>query len=114
MPRVYVLINVGTCLTWLTIEAIVFRKATSLGSVSGILAGLVAITPAAGVVKPVGAIVLGAVSSILCYCALRARIDLATMIVWIASAFTELAADRVCCCFHSGSVIAGCKTQVMR
>jgi len=60
-------------LTWLIIEAIVFRKATSLGFVSGILAGLVAITPAAGVVKPVGAIVLGAVSSILCYFALQAK-----------------------------------------
>jgi Amt family ammonium transporter len=60
-------------LTWLIIEALVFRKATSLGFVSGILAGLVAITPAAGVVKPVGAIVLGAVSSIVCYYALRAK-----------------------------------------
>jgi Amt family ammonium transporter len=60
-------------LTWLIIEAIVFGKATSLGFVSGILAGLVAITPAAGVVRPVGAIVLGAVSSIVCYGALKAK-----------------------------------------
>lgn len=60
-------------LTWLIIEAIVFRKVTSLGFVSGVLAGLVAITPAAGVVKPVGAIALGAVSSLLCYYALRAK-----------------------------------------
>jgi Amt family ammonium transporter len=60
-------------LTWVIIEAIAFRKVTSLGFVSGVLAGLVAITPAAGVVRPVGAIVLGAVSSILCYYALRAK-----------------------------------------
>ena len=60
-------------LTWLFIEAIMFRKATSLGFVSGILAGLVVITPAAGVVKPFGAIILGALSSAACYCALRAK-----------------------------------------
>ena len=60
-------------LTWLIIEAIAFRKATSLGFVSGVLAGLVAITPAAGVVKPGGAIVLGAASSLLCYYALKAK-----------------------------------------
>ena len=60
-------------LTWIIIEAIVFRKATSLGFVSGILAGLVAITPAAGVVKPYGAIILGAMSSIACYYALNAK-----------------------------------------
>ncbi len=34
---------------------------------SGILAGLVAITPAAGVVQPIGALVIGAVASIICY-----------------------------------------------
>lgn len=58
-------------LTWLIIEAFVFKKATSLGFVSGILAGLVVITPAAGVVQPFGAIVLGAVSSVACYYALQ-------------------------------------------
>jgi Amt family ammonium transporter len=63
-------------LTWLFIEAIAFRKATSLGFVSGILAGLVAITPAAGVVKPTGALLLGATSSILCYYALKAKAKL--------------------------------------
>jgi len=61
-------------LTWIIIEAIVFRKATSLGFVSGILAGLVVITPAAGVVKPYGAIILGAMASIACYHALNAKI----------------------------------------
>lgn len=60
-------------LTWIIIEAIVFRKATSLGFVSGILAGLVAITPAAGVVKPYGALILGAMSSVACYLAINAK-----------------------------------------
>ena len=53
-----------------------FRKATSLGFVSGILAGLVAITPAAGVVKPYGAIIIGCLSSIACYSALNAKLRL--------------------------------------
>jgi ammonium transporter, Amt family len=60
-------------LTWLLIEAIKFRKATSLGFVSGILAGLVVITPAAGVVQPLGALTLGALSSAVCYAALQAK-----------------------------------------
>ncbi|MBT4365532.1 MAG: ammonium transporter [Desulfobacterales bacterium] len=60
-------------LTWLVIESIAFRKSTSLGFVSGILAGLVVITPAAGVVQPLGAIVLGALSSFVCYFALQAK-----------------------------------------
>ncbi len=60
-------------LTWLLIEAVAFRKATSLGFVSGVLAGLVAITPAAGVVKPMGAIALGAASAIVCFLALKLK-----------------------------------------
>jgi Amt family ammonium transporter len=63
-------------LTWIIIEAIIFRKATSLGFVSGILAGLVVITPAAGVVQPVGAICLGAISSIACFYALQVKMKL--------------------------------------
>ena len=60
-------------LMWLIVEALDFKKATSLGFVSGILAGLVVITPAAGVVKPIGAMCLGSVSAILCYYALKAK-----------------------------------------
>jgi len=61
-------------LTWIVIEAIVFRKVTSLGFASGILAGLVAITPAAGVVKPYGALILGAISSMACYLAINMKL----------------------------------------
>ncbi|NOY67945.1 MAG: ammonium transporter [Deltaproteobacteria bacterium] len=60
-------------LTWVIIEAIIFEKATALGFASGMLAGLVAITPAAGVVQPVGAIVLGAASSIVCYLVISSK-----------------------------------------
>lgn len=63
-------------LTWLIIEGLIFRKATSLGFVSGILAGLVVITPAAGVVQPLGAISLGAMSSVVCYYALQLKLKL--------------------------------------
>jgi Amt family ammonium transporter len=63
-------------LTWIIIEGIHHRKATSLGLASGILAGLVAITPAAGDVLPYGALVLGAVAALACYGAilLKARL----------------------------------------
>ncbi len=57
-------------LAWMMIEGIQYKKATSLGFVSGMLAGLVAITPAAGVVTPEGAIVLGFISSAVCYLAI--------------------------------------------
>ncbi len=63
-------------LTWLVIEAIVYKKASALGFASGILAGLVVITPAAAVVQPVGAFCLGAISSIACYFALRMKAKL--------------------------------------
>lgn len=49
------------------------KKATALGFVSGVLAGLVAITPAAGHVGPSGAIILGIIATIVCYLALRMK-----------------------------------------
>lgn len=57
-------------MAWVIIEGMHQGKATALGLVSGILAGLVAITPAAGVVQPVGALVLGALASAVCYLAI--------------------------------------------
>jgi Amt family ammonium transporter len=60
-------------LAWLCIEAVQHRKATSLGIASGILAGLVAITPAAGVVTPAGAIALGFIAALLCYGAIQLK-----------------------------------------
>jgi Amt family ammonium transporter len=57
----------AAALAWVCIEAVQHRKATGLGIASGILAGLVVITPAAGVVNPGGAIALGFIASSLCY-----------------------------------------------
>jgi Amt family ammonium transporter len=54
-------------LMWMIIEGLHQGKATALGFVSGILAGLVAITPAAGVVQPAGAMAIGALATIFCY-----------------------------------------------
>jgi len=56
-------------LTWLIIEGVIFKKASGLGFASGVLAGLVVITPAAAVVGPFGALCLGTLSSIACYIA---------------------------------------------
>jgi Amt family ammonium transporter len=49
--------------TWMFIEWFVYRKPTLLGLASGIVAGLVAITPAAGFVGVGGAIIIGVVGS---------------------------------------------------
>lgn len=57
-------------LSWMIVEGIHQGKATALGFASGILAGLVAITPAAGVVQPLGAIVLGVLATVVCYYAI--------------------------------------------
>jgi Amt family ammonium transporter len=54
-------------MSWIIIEAIHQGKATALGFASGILAGLVAVTPAAGVVQPAGAMALGILASFICY-----------------------------------------------
>lgn len=58
---------------WMLIEAVKHNKVTSLGLVSGILAGLVAITPAAGVVKTSGAIALGFLASFICFYAIQLK-----------------------------------------
>jgi len=60
-------------LSWIIIESFHQGKATALGFASGILAGLVAVTPAAGVVQPYGALTLGVLASILCYTAIQAK-----------------------------------------
>jgi Amt family ammonium transporter len=50
---------------WLITERIRDGHATSLGAASGIVAGLVAITPAAGALTPVGAMILGVIAGVL-------------------------------------------------
>jgi Amt family ammonium transporter len=60
-------------LSWIIIESLHQGKATALGFASGILAGLVAVTPAAGVVQPYGAMTLGVLASFICYMAIQLK-----------------------------------------
>ena len=60
-------------LMWMLIEWQHTGKPTSLGMASGIVAGLVAITPAAGHVTPLAAMLIGAVSSFVCFHAVRLK-----------------------------------------
>jgi Amt family ammonium transporter len=55
------------------VEGIHQGKATALGFASGILAGLVAVTPAAGVVQPYGAIILEIATAGFCYLAISLK-----------------------------------------
>ena len=54
-------------LAWMLVERANGHKGSALGFCSGIIAGLVAVTPAAGNAGPFGAIVLGAVASVVCF-----------------------------------------------
>src|SRR3954462_838000 len=54
-------------LTWMGAERLVSGKPSMLGGASGAVAGLVAVTPAAGASGPMGAILLGALASLVCY-----------------------------------------------
>ncbi|MEP9400180.1 ammonium transporter [Sphingomonas sp. VNH70] len=54
-------------LFWMLAEKFSGHKGSALGFCSGIIAGLVAVTPAAGNSGPFGAIVLGAVASVVCF-----------------------------------------------
>ncbi|MBI5611108.1 MAG: ammonium transporter, partial [Deltaproteobacteria bacterium] len=60
-------------LTWMLVERLRHGKVTSLGLASGIVAGLVAITPAAGHVQPWAALVMGALSSLVCFAAVQLK-----------------------------------------
>ncbi len=53
-------------LSWIAGEALTKGKASMLGAASGAVAGLVAITPACGFVGPMGAIVIGLISGLVC------------------------------------------------
>ncbi|WP_222546672.1 ammonium transporter [Asaia lannensis] len=57
----------GGALTWMAAEWVHSRKPTALGIISGAVAGLVAITPAAGFVLPGGALVIGLVAGVVCF-----------------------------------------------
>lgn len=66
----------GACaaaLSWVFTEWLVRGKSTSLGVASGIVAGLVAITPACGFVGPMSSIIIGLMAGVICYLAVLAK-----------------------------------------
>lgn len=60
------LATMAAILGWLLVERVLHGKATSLGAASGIVAGLVAITPAAGAVDLSGAVAIGVIAGAVC------------------------------------------------
>ena len=54
-------------LTWMAAERLISGKPSMLGGASGAVAGLVAVTPAAGASGPIGAMLLGTAASLVCY-----------------------------------------------
>jgi Amt family ammonium transporter len=63
-------------LTWTIVEWVLRGKPTAVGIASGFLAGLVGITPAAGFVLPVGALLIGSITSVCCFFAISFRAKL--------------------------------------
>jgi Amt family ammonium transporter len=63
----------AAALTWVFAEWIHRGKPTTLGAASGVVAGLVAITPAAGFVGPVSALIVGGLAGIICYMGVLAK-----------------------------------------
>jgi ammonium transporter, Amt family len=57
----------SAALAWMFAEWIVTGKPSVLGAISGAVAGLVAITPASGFVKPFPALLIGVVAGVVCY-----------------------------------------------
>ena len=60
-------------LTWALAEQFKHGRPTTLGFASGAVAGLVAITPAAGFVSPIWALVIGAAAGLICFLALQIK-----------------------------------------
>ncbi len=60
-------------LAWLLVEWLHRGKPTALGFASGLVAGLVAITPASGFVYPAGALAIGLIAGVVCYWAVALK-----------------------------------------
>ncbi len=66
----------AACIGWLLVERVRDGHATSLGAASGIVAGLVAITPACSAVSPLGALIVGLIAGVLCALAVSLKFKL--------------------------------------
>lgn len=56
----------AAAMSWMVAEWVIFKKPSTLGTASGVLAGLVAITPACAFVSPRGALLIGLLSGVAC------------------------------------------------
>lgn len=65
--------SASAAMGWALAERLKRGKPTALGTVSGAVAGLVAITPAAGFVSPMSAIIIGFVAGVLCFLAVNLK-----------------------------------------
>ena len=63
----------AAAVTWVLAEQLMHGRPTTLGFASGVVAGLVAITPAAGFVSPLWALVIGVVAGLVCFAALTIK-----------------------------------------
>mgnify|MGYP000180415492 FL=1 len=66
----FLVTHIVTCMaavTWMTVDWIVNKKPTTVGACTGAVAGLVAITPAAGSTDILGAICIGFITSLICF-----------------------------------------------
>ena len=57
----------AAAMSWMVVEWVIQKKPSVLGMLSGAVAGLVAVTPAAGFVDPSGALMIGLISGAVCY-----------------------------------------------
>jgi Amt family ammonium transporter len=57
----------AAAMSWMVVEWVLQKKPSVLGMLSGAVAGLVAVTPAAGFVDPSGALMIGLISGAVCY-----------------------------------------------
>ncbi len=63
----------GAGLMWLILEWVLVGKPTAVGLATGAVAGLVGITPGAGFVTPVAALLIGAITAVCCFYAIRIK-----------------------------------------
>jgi len=77
---------------WMVIETLQRGKPTAVGVATGAVAGLVAITPAAGFVSPLGAVVIGFVAAAICSYALSSKTVVASMTALMCCRCTGLRA----------------------
>ncbi len=94
-------------MAWIIIEALHQGKATALGFASGILAGLVAVTPAAGVVQPAGAMALGIAAALICYTAIMVKTNLVMTTALMLLVYMVSGEWSVHCFLYSSSVNPG-------